>query len=166
MFVTSLSAKVDLCCVLFTHHPLLWFPSRKSPLPITTSIHLAQVGFTPVLSIILFPGHIYWFKDGHLTESELERHNEAFTETFGQEIHAYPMNLNKGEDEAGAVGSHLATRRRELVWGVNQHSEGSQVMLREKQGWLYHLSSLAKPYLKVVLPLDFAVLWANNFLFI
>ena len=62
MFVTSLSTKVDLCCVLFTHHPLLWFPSRKSPVPITTSIHLAQVGFTPVLSITVPRPH--WLVQG------------------------------------------------------------------------------------------------------
>lgn len=45
-------------------------------------------------------------------------------------MHAYSMNLNK-RDEAEVVGSHLATKRREPVCGVNRDSKRSQVTLRE-----------------------------------
>ena len=58
--------------------------------------------------------------------------HKAFSETTGQQMHSYLMNLNKGEDDAGASGSHLATKRREPIRARNQHREGSQVSLRER----------------------------------
>ena len=153
-------------CSLTTHYSGFLLENHRSHHHLL--IHLVQVAFTPTLRIT-DPGHTDWFKNGHLIQSELET-QWGFTETSGQKMHAYSMNLNK-RDEAKVVGSHLATRRREPVWGVNQHSEGSQVTPREiyqgwYQGWWYHLSSLAKPYLKVEPTLDFASLWAYNFIFI
>lgn len=48
------------------------------------------------MPVLQSPGHVDLFKDGHLTQSELETRSEAFTETAGQEMHAYPCELEPG----------------------------------------------------------------------
>lgn len=67
------------------------------------------------------------------------------------------VNLNKGEDEAAAAGSHLATRRRAQGAG-NQPRAGGEASHAESNAEEWHHSSpLANLALKIELSLRLPV---------